>query len=460
MQALVSSLERVVEAADWFVRTPSLRLLHVTTTSLLRNAVLSHLAATEMLPHARAPFFVLEAPVEPSDDGWALRAEELRFDWSRLAATAPSDVRVPPLPSDVSDEPPLVHFARHLADCLERLPEAARSLVVVLAPIWIRTSDGVFPDQTVAARWREDLEQLLTSSALGRARFVVVETDSDHTAPVARKLGARADSVCAVPDEDAIRAESDQRLSNLRAAPVGATGTRLVGGAGPAVLAPPRIGEKRSSSTSASPTEAMRLLHIELLSGAAAMRDGDVVRAAGHQREAVEICSRHGMTQEAIVNELVLGGYLVGTDRGLAIGTFTAAEAKACTAGRCDLMAQARMAIAACRGLDGHTLEAAVDYADAAQLAERAGSTAIAIECFRTSGQLLLSVGDVERGAMALRRALDVAGATQLAGTTAPDAARALASLCRSHGLDAQARSLEEQARALDDLATANGVET
>ena len=75
METLSAPLQRVAEASEWFIRTPSLRLLYIVTSGVLRLAVLEQLTATELLDVNGCPFFVLEAPTEIDDDGWMLRSD-------------------------------------------------------------------------------------------------------------------------------------------------------------------------------------------------------------------------------------------------------------------------------------------------------------------------------------------------------------------------------------------------
>src|SRR5690349_20924738 len=98
MESLAAPMQRVAEAGEWFVRTPSLRLLYIMTDTVLRLAVLEHITATELLDVNAWPFVVLEAPTEFDDDGWTLRCEELRADWAGLVdAAARTGVSLAPL---------------------------------------------------------------------------------------------------------------------------------------------------------------------------------------------------------------------------------------------------------------------------------------------------------------------------------------------------------------------------
>ncbi|MBK6534643.1 MAG: hypothetical protein IPF99_35370 [Deltaproteobacteria bacterium] len=230
MQSLVGPIERVVESAEWFVRTPSLRVLHVTTTALLRLPVLQHLTATELLEVNDAPFFVLEAPTEPGDDGWALRCEELRADWQSLSESSPDTLPMAPLWPVCGAPTPLARFAQELSQALRVLRPPMGGLVIVLAPVWVREPQ----------RWSDDLRALLGEPGLRAARFVVVELETAASLPALEALGAAVERVDARVDDRAVRDEMNARLDAMRAAPAGATGPQLVGAAGPSAPAPAR----------------------------------------------------------------------------------------------------------------------------------------------------------------------------------------------------------------------------
>ena len=84
MNAITDPLERVVETMQWFMTAPEIRVVHIVTSEPLRLSVLEHIAAMEHFSTNRAPFVILEAPVEPNDDGWETRSEELREDMADL----------------------------------------------------------------------------------------------------------------------------------------------------------------------------------------------------------------------------------------------------------------------------------------------------------------------------------------------------------------------------------------
>lgn len=147
---------------------------------------------------------------------------------------------------------------------------------------------------------------------------------------------------------------------------------------------------------------------------------------------------------------LVLGGYgLQAGHAAAAAEIFRDARDRATAQSLPELAAQAELARASALLVGKQTDAAAVVYADAGALAESAGVALLAIEAYRMAGQLLLSHGREPQAVATWRRALAVADAAppeQQEGSSASDVARALAVVCRRHGLQEQARALDEQA--------------
>jgi len=459
MDSILKPLEQVAEAAEWFVRTPELRAMHVLTNGAIRGAVLKHLCATEVLDFNTCPFFVLEAPTEPGDDGWALRSEELRGDWESLVASAGASCPLPPLwPAEGSAG--VTQFSLELGRALAALRPPMTGLVIVLAPVWVRDR----------GRWCDDLAVLLRVKALAGARFVVVESDEPYSLPVFQKMGPLAERVDARVDTAALDADARASLDAIRAAGAGASGFQLVGGAGPAVTPPPRRGQPPALSSEQraalaqelglSPAlfdpDSMKTLRVLVLSAAAAMRENNPAEAVRMQREARDFCVQHQLVREAVVNELVLAGYLLQAglpERALEI--FRAGRGRAEAAHLMDLAVQAQTAVASCFLLMKAPEEAAAEYAEAGRLGASAGAPApiLAIEAYRMCGQLLASRRNLEGAAAAFRRAIETgeAGGPEVKrSSTFVEAARQLATLCRKHGLIQQADSLDAQAAAVE----------
>ena len=461
METLVPIIERVVEAGEWFVRTPSLRVLHISVSEMTRIPVLQHLTASEMLDANASPFFVLEAPVEENDAGWELRAEELRADWQELgkdAARPPAALWAPKSSSSA-----IQRFALELHAALDRATDGMRGLVIVLAPVWIKD----------AKQWQRDLDVLLSQRLLDGARFVLVEPDADHSGELRERLGSAAESIDARPDEAALRAELAAQLSEARAAAPGADASHLAGGAAPAVQPPPRVKQPAAPGPAERGEQARALglapatfdpqfaqrLRVLVLSAASAMSTGAIGDALKLQREAIDLCLSNGLAREAIVNELILGGYgLQAGARESALEVFRAARQRADSVSAPQLAVQASLAEASTLLLLKRVDDAIRMYSSTGALAVASGATVFAIEAYRTAGQLLLSQGMTELAARTFRNAIDAAGtldADAQRATSAPEAARALAALCRRHNLVAQAESLEAQATAIENAPVA-----
>ncbi len=460
MDAITRPIERIVEASEHFMRTPSRRVLHVVTSSLLRIPALQHLCATELLEQNTEPYFVLESPTEPGDDGWLGRTRELRADWEALLAEAPSGAMAPLWP-EARASAPVARFGLELGLALGQLRAPMTGLVIVLAPLALTDADA----------WRRDLGILLRERGLAKARFVLVETEEATSSPILDTLAQETiERVDARIDVSALQGEMRDRVDRMANAPPGASGPILTGAAGPSVTAPRRVNEPPTLSPAERAAhaealgipaayldlDAMQRLRVLVMSAALAFGRGEAAEAVRLQREARDHCLANAMTREAVVNELVLAGYVLqGGSHERALELFRDAERRAREAKLDELTLQAKMAVGSCLVMLGRIDEAASCYGEAGRFGVETGATVLAIEAFRMSGQLLASRNRLEEAATAFRGALGAAEETpsdQRALTSAPHAARELAALCRKHGLVQQAASLEAQAAALEEL--------
>jgi hypothetical protein len=190
------------------------------------------------------------------------------------------------------------------------------------------------------------------------------------------------------------------------------------------------------------------------LGAALALRQRRPEEAVAQQAQAAELCAEMQMPREQVINLLVLGSYLLAAlARDRAKQVYGRAAALAAENDLKEPQAQARMALGMLAGLERQPAEAAAHYAASARLAEAAGSTALAIECWRMAGQLALE-GKVELKAVECwKRALGLADALEpdiARSTSAPEVARALAQVYRKRGLGAQAHSLERRSFELE----------
>jgi hypothetical protein len=327
-------------------------------------------------------------------------------------------------------------------------------IVIVLSPLWVRTPKT----------WVEEITALISQAGLADVRWVLVDLEDAVCAPLAGALGGRARTIDARVNDAACRAEADGRLAAVETAPLGATGARLCGAAGPRELPPPR----KTAATALTPALAKEAglpeafadasvaprLRALTLGAAHAIGDGKAAEAVRLQREAQKLCLDAGLVREAVVMELVLGGHaLQGGAHRHALETFRQARQRAEAAGFAELAVQAQLAVAASLLAQRLPAEAAAAYVEAGQLGAALGTPVLAIEGYRMAGQLLVAAGKAELAGAAWRQALDLAErATPLdrKASSATEVARALAALCRTHRLTQQAAALEAQAAAFE----------
>ena len=460
MDAYRQPLERVVSSMQWFFTAEELRVCHVVTSQEMRVAVLEQLSALEHSSLNTRPFAVLEAPVEADDDGYLLRVAELRDDWDswrELWSGLEAPVSLPELGPEPDATDHLGAFAGQLAWVLANLPDPCEGVTVVLAPFWVSAPEV----------WRTTVKALMTLSELRRARFVVVELDEPHLMPVLEELEGLVERVDARVDPEAARAEMRQLVANMASAPPGADGPRLAGLAGPKVAPPPRwnapaaLPEEEAGRvyfdeglpSGLSDPARVQAFKVALFEAAEAAQDQDWHRAVSRQAAARDLANDLGLERETVLMQTVLGSYqLQGGHPQAAERSYDSARELAEHDLHHDLAAQALMAKASAQLVGKRSLEAAVTYAHAGHRALQTEQRLLAIEAYRLSGQIYAAEGRLDDAGHAWRSALTVAEGAEPGdrkASTAPEAADALAALCRQHGLDVQAEALELQAAAL-----------
>jgi tetratricopeptide (TPR) repeat protein len=461
MDSIAQPLSRVVEAVQRFILAREVRLLHVATDPSLRLAVLEHIAAGEHHGDNHAPFFVLETPTWEGEDEWEGRAEELRADYEELRAAldkAGEGVCLPELWEPPRGQRELARFVAELSEALRRFMEPFDGVVLVLAPVEVRD----------AKRWASEVKRLLSQPELKKARLIVVEADGLHCEALAQSLAEAGACVDARPDEKQSREDMAQMLAAMASAPAGATGPRVLGAAGPGVAPPAR--QKAPPPMSAAQREEVarelkvspalldpgfqQTLRLKVFTAAHSLREGRAAQAVQEQREARDMCLKAGLKREAVTMELVLGGYVLQAKQpAQALEVFKEARKRAEAHQFPDLAVQAQLAQASTLLILQRSEEAARAYEEAGKLGVAAASPVLAIEGYRMCGQLLAGVGKVKEATAAWKQALeaaDKASEDERRASSAPEAARQLAALCRKHGLKAQAESLEAQAAALE----------
>ncbi|MFL5346269.1 MAG: hypothetical protein ACJ8AT_15885 [Hyalangium sp.] len=461
MDSIAQPLTRIVEAVQRFVIAPEVRLLHVVTESSLRLAVLEHIAASEHHGDNHSPFFVLETPTQDGEDEWEGRTEELRADYEELRsllAKAGEGVSLPELWPPPRAQRELPRFCLELAEALKRFSSPFDGVVLVLAPVEVRDPK----------RWVSEVKALLGRPELKKARLIVVEADGAHCEPLAVALADAGMRVDARPDEQQAREDMAQMLAAMASAPAGATGAQVIGAAGPRVAPPPRKGAPAPMSAAQREEMARELkvapallepgfqqsLRLKVLAAAHALREGRPVQAVQEQREVRDLCLNAGLNREAVTMELILGGYVLQAKHpAQALEVFQAARKRAEAHQLPELAVQAQLSLASTLLVLQRSEEAAHAYAEAGKLGVGASVPVLAIEAYRMCGQILAGAGKTAEATSAWKQALaaaEKAAPEQRSASSAPEAARQLAELCRKHGLKAQADSLEAQATALE----------
>ncbi|RKH63768.1 hypothetical protein D7V93_08305 [Corallococcus llansteffanensis] len=468
---------------QWFTVARELRLLHVTTSPSLRLAALEHIAAAEHHGDNHAPFFVLETPQTEDDDGWTGRSEEVRADWEELRTLLAMDnpgIVLSGMGAALRGQVALARFGVDVSEALRRLKQPLEGLVLVLAPVWVRES----------RQWAQDIQLLLARPELARVRWIVVEADGPHLAPLVQSLGTQADSVDVRVNDTAVAKNMTQILAAMATVPTVATGFQAVGAAGPRVAPPPRHNDRQPVDRSAQkgplppdpspapmgdaassrgnigggsgkeplsmgvPTALMdkdfqKALRLKVFGAAHALREGRTTDAVREQTEARDLCVAAGLIREACTLDVALGGYVMQAGQPQrALQLFREAGTHATNHGLPDVAVQAQLAQGATLLTLQRTDDAAIAYAEAGRLGLEGASPVLAIEGFRMAGQLLAANGRLQEATFAWRRALETAekaSPEEKRSSTAPEAARQLAALCRKHGLKAQAESLERR---------------
>ncbi len=461
LKCITDRLVRVAEAMQTFMAEPEIRFLHVVTTDPLRLAVLEHIAAMEHHSANDKPMFVLEAPVELNDDGWAVRGEELRVDMEDLRerlSKADEGIVVDEMPPMAKAKTGLGAFGLELGAALKCIHDPLGGLIIVLSPFWVR-------DQ---ARWFDDVKALAQMPALAQVRFIVVDLDVPICKPIAGEFGEYGFTLDARLDDQALAADMAKMTALAENAPDGAAGMRLAGCAGPDVAPPVRkdkpapltreeagaIADKYNVPAESLLVKPMQELRTLVLGAGVAMAGGDAGLAVGKMRDARNAARRIGLERVAILMTLIMGGYaLEGRAPQTAASIYEEARMAAEKAKLPELEAQAHMAMAAGLFAGGKYAEAALAYAQAGQRAAEAGIRMLAIEAYRMSGELLVKQFDFDHAAQAFSRACAIANDAEPSEkqlSSASEATRALAALFRRHDLHDTADHLERVAEEIE----------
>jgi tetratricopeptide (TPR) repeat protein len=458
MDSFAKPLRALAEDAAWFVREKRLRLLHVVTSGDLRDSVLDVVMGQEFHADNHSPFLRLEDAYSPESRGWEDRALRVREQHAaRREAMAKEGQDLPPLPPPSAEKgDALTAFAVLLRQVADARCAPLEGLVVVLAPT--RMEDP--------REWQRELRVLVEAPKLADVRWVVVELDRSSLGPMVEALGAKALSNTCQVDENALQAELARMLDGAGGASSQAPGPAQAGAAWPrGVVPPPRKGKPTPSPAQVEAAlkeagiapgiagESGRQLRQKVLLAAQALRQKKV-EAIQLQREARDLCLKAGLIRESVLMELILASYLAHLGQpAKALEQYEAAFVRAQQEQLPQLAAQAQLAIGALHFLARKPELAAAAYLRGAECAKAADVALLAIEGYRLAGQAWADLGKGSLATQAWRSALAVAEKApqeEVKASSAAETARALAALCRKHGLAAQAQSLEEQSLRLE----------
>ncbi|MCP3065182.1 hypothetical protein LXT21_41055 [Myxococcus sp. K38C18041901] len=459
MDSIAKPLRALAEDAAWFAREKSLRLLHVVTTTDLRASVLEVVMGQEFHADNVSPFFLLEDAYGEEGRGWDLRAHRVREQHAaRREALAKEGMALPALPAPRPERGDgLTAFAVLLGQVLDARCAPLEGALVVLAPTRM----------AAAREWQRELRVLLEAPKLAAVRWVVVELDTSSSGPLMDWLGARGLCVTCRVDDAALQAELARMVERAGSTSATAPGPAQTGAAWPRGVTPPaRKGmptpapgalDEALRGAGVAPAIAGapgRQIRQKVLLAAQALRQKKV-DAIRLQREARDLCLESGLPREALLMELILASYLTHFGQpAKALEHYEDAYARAEREGLPQLAAQAQLGMGALYHLERKPELAAAAYVRGAECSRSAGEPLLAMEGYRLAGQAWADLGKGALATQAWRSALAVAEASsaqEVKASSVAETARALAALCRRHGLSAQAQSLEEQSLRLEE---------
>ncbi|WP_338865645.1 tetratricopeptide repeat protein [Myxococcus stipitatus] len=460
MQSISEAINRFHQDASWFARARELKLLVIHTSGDLRSTLLKLLPTLELHYDNRSPWVILEDPHTAQDDGWAARTNRLAAAWeSRRQQLTEEGLQVPAIvgpggpggaASNSSGRPGrapsaeerLAGFGRLAAAVLRALPPPRQGLVLVLAPTVVEDMSSL----------EEELARVWASPELKSCRFVLL-LDADVPIP---KMLLKDQGTSALLSECLVDSQrQDQDLEAMLAQE-----SYL---AGPKGVTPPRRIDDPPEMPPAEREAALRAVGINpafladapklrtLVFGAAlAMKQGRGPDAIRLQREAKDLAERLDLHQVRVICQIALASYLSGLgQREKALRELE--EAAACSEAHSLLeqASQSYLAMGLVHALGKRPPEAVKAYSQAAKAATAANAPLLAIEAWRLAGQIALQSGAEPQAVSCFNQAIGIAQGSeprQVQLSSAPEAARKLATLCRERGLAAQAASLFNQA--------------
>ncbi|WP_224240705.1 tetratricopeptide repeat protein [Hyalangium gracile] len=455
MQSISDPINRFQQDASWFTRARELKLLFIRSSGDLRSSLLKLLPAMELHYDNRSPWIVFEDSRTDEEDGWQARTNRLVQAWEKrreqLAEEGLQAPALPSLPAPASNTRPgkarppeerVAGFARTASALLRILPSPQSGLVVVLAPSIVENVPAL----------EEELGRLLASADLKDCRFVLLlDADVDVPKTLLKGCGPRALTCECIVDSKS----QDKDLEAMLAQE-----TPL---AGPRGVVPPRRIDDPPDEPSEERDAALRAAGInpafvkdaphlrKLVFGAAlAMKQGRGPDAVRLQREAKELAERLEMHQVRVICQMTLASYLSGLgQRDKAVRELEDAVACAEKHALLEQASQAYLALGLLHALGKKPPEAAKAYSQAAKAATAAKVPLLAIEAWRLAGQIALQMKAEPQAVSCFKEAIGIAQGSDpqvVQLSSAPEAARRLATVCHDRGLAAQAASLFEQA--------------
>ncbi|WP_437764914.1 hypothetical protein WMF27_32765 [Sorangium sp. So ce281] len=465
MQAISAALNRLLVEGSWFVRAKEVELLVVRTSADLRKPALRIVAGLEFHHDNRSAWVVLEDAYTLADPGWQVRAHRLLAHWEdrRAAFMQKEGIEMPAAAapaSAVSASPLAAQGAGRRAARVAPFRGAAGAVVAALRPplegLVVAIAPTVVED---AEALGNEIEALITEPALGPCRWVwMVDAAAPWPALLDRLGQDRAMRCECAPDPG----QRDEDLRALVQAP-----NATFGRAAPRGVQPPRrvdepppldpaVRERMLREAGLSPEYLEKAPDLQrlVLGAALAMKEGRGLDAVRMQREACDLAASLRLAEVTVLCQVSLASYLSALEQpNLAAKELRGAVDLAARHNLGLQEAQARLALALVLALQQRLPDAAREYAECARRADKANVPLLAIEAWRLAGQIALQMKTEQQAIACFSEAIRVAEGSErevVKISSAPEAARRLAALCRERGLVAQAESLYTQADAME----------
>lgn len=462
MESIAEPLRRLQEEASWFARATEIRLLWVPTEAALRSTALTLSERFEYHADNHSLFIPLDTPWSGPDLGAAARDAHFTERFTQKAqALRDAGVEVGPFSASAEGASSLESWARHLHAACASLKPPLRGLVVVLAPT--RIDD--------AAAFLADVRALVSSKALQAVRWIIIETDTLHLAPLVQELGEQRALTADFRIDPAQQQRDLAALASPPTPPANAPGPTNAtpalpfpwgpwtsAGAMPQTPPPRRLDDPepptdeqlRASGLSPAYLKGGAQQMQRLMLGAAlALRQHRSSDAIELQARTADLCGRMQMPKEQVIQLLVLGGYqLADAKPGAARETYQRATHLAGSEGLALQQAQAELGLGMLDAM-AQKPDALTHYAAAGRLSEQAGIVPLAIECWRMAGQCAGEHGATERALEHWEHALSLSETLSpevRRTTSAADIARLLANAQQARGHHAQANLLHRHA--------------